>query len=64
MEDGIVAAKHGEARVMMKHFEPQLIAVEVHGCRRISDGKRRDRLPETCHVLVTCKSTLRQNALS
>jgi hypothetical protein len=50
VQDGIVAAEHGEARIVMKHFEPQPIAVEVHGRRRISDWERRDRLSESCHA--------------
>jgi hypothetical protein len=32
----------------MKHSEPQSIAIEVDCRRRVSDWKRRDRLPETC----------------
>ena len=50
MQDGIVAAEHGEAPVLMKHFEPKPTAVEVHGRRRISDWERRDRLSESCHA--------------
>ena len=29
VQDGIVAAEHGEAPIVMKHFEPQPIAVEI-----------------------------------
>jgi hypothetical protein len=50
VQDGIVAAEHGEAPVVMKHFEPQPIAIEVDRRRRVSHWKRRDRLPESCHA--------------
>jgi len=50
VQDGIVAAEHGEGPVVMEHVEPQPIAVKVHRRHRISDWKRRDRLSESCHA--------------